>query len=63
MEHNEYDEIMRTLTRIAIHQDLINQKQDLHNQQQAMINQRLEMTLQAIKEILQRGNGRPGGTP
>lgn len=63
MELSEYDEILRTLTRIAMHQDLINQKQDMHNQQQGVINQRLEIILQAIKEILQRGNGRLGGTP
>ena len=58
MEPHEYDEIIRTLVRIAVHQDLINQKQDLINQQQQLINQRLELTLQAIREILQRGDGR-----
>ena len=57
MEQSEYDEIIRTLVRIAAHQDLINQKQDLINQQQQLINQRLEVTLQAIREILQRSNG------
>ena len=59
MELNEYDEIIRTLVRIAAHQDLINQKQDLINQQQQLTNQRLELILQAIREILQRGNGHP----
>ena len=58
MEPHEYDEIIRTLVRIVAHQDLINQKQDLINQQQQLINQRLELTLQAIREILQRGDGR-----
>jgi len=57
VEPHEYDEIIRTLVRIVAHQDLINQKQDLINQQQ-LINQRLELTLQAIREILQRGDGR-----
>jgi hypothetical protein len=57
MEQSEYDEIIRTLVRIAAHQDLINQKQDLINQQQQLINQRLEVTLQAIREILQRSDG------
>jgi hypothetical protein len=42
MEPHEYDEIIRTLVRIAAHQDLINQQQDLSNQQQQLINQRLE---------------------
>jgi hypothetical protein len=32
VEQQEYDEIIRTLVRIAAHQDLINQKQDLLNQ-------------------------------
>ena len=58
MEPHEYDEILRTLVRIAAHQDLTNQKQDLINQQQQLINQRLELTLQSIREILQRGDGR-----
>lgn len=64
MEQDEYDEIIRTLVRIAAHQDLINQKQDLTNQQLVLAirsmevtNQRLEVTLQAIKNILNRGNG------
>jgi hypothetical protein len=58
VEPHEYDEIIRTLVHIAAHQDLSNQKQDLINQQQQLINQRLELTLQAIREILQRGDGR-----
>jgi hypothetical protein len=58
VESHEYDEIIRTLVRITAHQDLISQKQDLINQQQRLINQRLELTLQAIREILQRGDGR-----
>jgi hypothetical protein len=57
VEPHEYDEIIGTLVRITTHQDRINQKQDLINQQQQLINQRLELTLQAIREILQRGDG------
>jgi hypothetical protein len=59
VELSEYDELIRTLVRIAAHQDLINQKQDLINQQQQLTNQRLEVILQGIKDILGRGNGRP----
>jgi hypothetical protein len=51
VEPHEYDEIVRTLVHIAAHQNLI-------HQQQQLINQRLELTLQAIREILQRGDGR-----
>ena len=58
VEPHAYDEIIRTLVRIAAHQDLSNQKQDLIKQQQQLINQRLELTLQAIREILQCGDGR-----
>jgi hypothetical protein len=57
MEQSEYDEIIRTLVRIAAHQDLINDKQDLTNQRLALALDRLEVTLQAIKDILGRGNG------
>ena len=58
MEQQEYDEIIRTLVRIAAHQDLINQKQDLLNQRLIQNQERLEVAIQAIKDILNRGNGR-----
>ena len=57
MEQQEYDEIIRTLVRIAAHQDLINQKQDLLNQRLIQNQERLEVAIQAIKDILNRGNG------
>ena len=58
MEQQEYEEIIRTLVRIAAHQDLINQKQDLLNQRLIQNQERLEVAIQAIKDILNRGNGR-----
>jgi hypothetical protein len=58
VEQQEYDEIIRTLVRIAAHQDLINQKQDLLNQRLIQNQERLEVAIQAIKDILNRGNGR-----
>ena len=58
MEQQEYDEIIRTLVRIAAHQDLINQKQDLLNQRLIQNQERLEVAIEAIKDILNRGNGR-----
>ena len=58
MEQQEYDEIIRTLVRIAAHQDLINQKQDLLNQRLIQNQERLEVAIQALKDILNRGNGR-----
>ena len=58
MEQQEYDEIIRTLVRIAAHQDLINQHQDLLNQRLIQNQERLEVAIQAIKDILNRCNGR-----
>jgi hypothetical protein len=58
VEQQEYDEIIRTLVRIAAHQDLIDQKQDLLNQCLIQNQERLEVAIQAIKDILNRGNGR-----
>ena len=59
MEQSEYDEIIRTLVRIAAHQDIINEKQDLTNQRLILAIERLDiainrldLTLQAIKDIL-----------
>jgi putative heme iron utilization protein len=65
VEPQEYEEMLRTLVRIAAHQETIND--DLRasitelrefNRQQVAINARLETTLQAIKDILGRDNGR-----
>ncbi len=65
MEPHEADELMRTLVRIAAHQDVINEKQDITNQRLALAIERLEattarieVTLTAIKDILGRSNGR-----
>jgi hypothetical protein len=58
VEPHEYDEIIRTLVRIAAHQDIINEKQDLTNQRLVLALERIELTLQAIKDLLGRGNGR-----
>ena len=58
MEQQEYDEIIRTLVRIAAHQDLTNPKQDLLKQRLIQNQERLEVAIQAIKAILNRGNGR-----
>jgi hypothetical protein len=57
VEQQEYDEIIRTLVRIAAHQDVINEKQDLTDQRLALALERIELTLQAIKDLLGRGNG------
>ena len=65
MERDEYDDMLRTLVRIAAHQETIND--DLRasitelrefNRQQVALNERLETTLQAIRHILGRDNGR-----
>jgi hypothetical protein len=58
VELHEYDEIIRTLVRVAAHQGIINEKQDLTNQRLALALERIEPTLQAIKDLLGRGNGR-----
>jgi hypothetical protein len=73
VEPQEYDEIIRTLVRIAAHQDSINERQALTNERLSLAIdrltlgqerlegaiQRLELILVAIKDILGRGNGRP----
>jgi hypothetical protein len=65
MERDEYEDMLRTLVRIAAHQESIND--DLRAaitelrefiRQQVALNERLETTLQAIKDILGRDNGR-----
>jgi hypothetical protein len=58
VELHEYDEIIRTLVRIAAHQDIINEKQDFTNQRLVLALERIDLTLQAIKDLLGRGSGR-----
>lgn len=66
MELDEYDEIIRSLVRIAAHQEDFNRNQGAINQRlTAAIERidfaigRLETTLAAIKDLLERGqNGR-----
>jgi hypothetical protein len=54
----EYDEIIRRLVMIAAHQDVINEKQDITSTRLATAIERLEGILVAIRDILNRGNGR-----
>jgi hypothetical protein len=77
MEQSEYDEILRSLVRISVHQDVINERQALTNERLVLAIDRLtlgqerlegaigrlELILVAIKDILGRGNGRGGNTP
>ena len=65
MEMQEYDDIIRRLVMIAAHQDVINERQDIINSKQDITNarlttaiERLEGILVAIRDILNRGNGR-----
>ena len=52
MDMQEYDDILRNLIRIAVHQDTINERL-------TTAIEHLDVTLQAIKNMLERGNGRP----
>lgn len=61
MEPQEYDEMLRTLVRIAAKQDMINDDQRAMNArlehfigQQVEINQRLEVTQARIETLLAR---------
>lgn len=54
MEQQEYDEIIRTLVRIAAHQDTINEDQRAFNRQLIEINQDIKTTLADIKTLLAR---------
>jgi len=54
MEPHEYDEILRTLVRIAIHQESINQDLREFNAQQLEINRRLEITQAQVETLLTR---------
>jgi hypothetical protein len=54
MEPQEYDEIIRHLVRIAVHQEAINQRMDGFMAQQVEINQRLEVTHARIETLLAR---------
>jgi len=58
VELHEYDEIIRTLVRVAAHQDIINEKQDLANQRLTLALERIDTTLKVVKDLLGRGNGR-----
>ena len=62
MERQEYDEIIRTLVQIAVHQETINQDLREFNLRQLEINQRLDVTQARIETLLARmiaqgGNG------
>jgi hypothetical protein len=54
VEPQEYDEIIRTLVRIAAHQDTINEDQRAFNRQLLEINQDIKPTLADIKTLLAR---------
>ena len=54
MERDEYDEMLRTLVRIAAHQDTINTAQRLVNERLAAAIERLDVTVAEVKNILTR---------
>ena len=54
MDPREYDEIIRTLVRIAVHQETINQDLREFNARQLDINHRLEVTQARIETLLAR---------
>ena len=54
MEPQEYDEIIRTLLRIAVHQESINEDLRAFNRQQVEINQDIKTTLARIETLLAR---------
>jgi hypothetical protein len=65
VEQQEYDEIVRTLVRITAQQDAINTRlttamehHDIMIARHDVMIERLEGILVAIRELLQRGNGR-----
>jgi hypothetical protein len=49
VEPQEYDEIIRHLVRIAVHQDSINEDQRLFNRQLIEINQDIKTTLAHVE--------------
>jgi hypothetical protein len=58
MTPDEADTIIRHLASAIEHQRTINEDMRAFMAAQVQINDRLEVTLQAIKDILNRGNGR-----
>ena len=52
MEPQEYDEIIRTLVRIAAHQETINEDVRASIQEQRDINQRLTLAIECIDRTL-----------
>ena len=54
MEPSEYDEMLRTLVRIAAHQETINDDLREFNRQQVAINQDVKTTLARMETLLQR---------
>ena len=52
MEPQEYDEIIRTLVRIAAHQETINEDVRASIQEQRDINQRLTLAIERIDRTL-----------
>ena len=54
MEQNEYDEMLRTLVRIAAHQQVINTKQDVLNERLVAAIERLDTTQARIETLLAR---------
>ena len=57
MTPDEVDTIIRHLASAIEHQRTINEDMRAFMATQVQINDRLEVTLQAIKDILNRGNG------
>ena len=54
MDAHEYDEIVRSLVRIAVHQETINTKQDLLNERLVAAIERLDITTARIETLLRR---------
>ena len=54
MEPQEYDEIIRTLVRIATHQETINEDLRAFNRQQVEMNTDVKTTLARIETLLAR---------
>lgn len=52
MDSDEYDEMIRSLVQIAVHQDTINDNQQVFNRQLIEINQDIKSTLADIKTLL-----------
>ena len=52
MEPQEYDEIIRHLVRIAVHQDTINEDLRAFNRQQVEINADVKTTLARVETLL-----------